>query len=161
MKKLLALLVAVCACNVANAQVGNNINLDLRDTPVKYALEMVFKQAGIKNYVIENNVTGFIGTINAEKQSLESALKLIIRTNSELLTYVVENNVYIVKVRKVTPTPPPALPDVTIETPNNSSFVKINLYHIDPFDLQDFFGQILFIYQGTRQRGGMNGGRRN
>ncbi len=155
MKKLLALLVVLCACNFSYAQ--NNITLDLRDTPVRSALEMVFKDAGIKNYVIDNDVSGIIGRIEVTGQSVESALKLIIRANSDLLTYVIENDVYIVKKRKITSTSLPAVPDIAIDPPKTNSFEVIHLNFIDPFDLQSIFGPILFIHQFGRYTGGMNG----
>jgi hypothetical protein len=154
-KKILTLLVALCACSVVNAQ---NISLELRDTPVRTALEMVFKQAGIKSYVIDNDVDGIIGTVNVTEQSVESALKLIMRTNSKLLTYVIENNVYIVKKRIINSTPPSSVPDVlTNNAPNNVSFERIPLIFIDPIDLISAFGNILYIEQFGRYKGGMNG----
>ena len=155
MKKILTLLVALCACSVANAQ---NISLELRDTPVRTALEMVFKQAGIKSYVIDNDVDGIIGTVNVTEQSVESALKLITRTNSKLLTYVIENDVYIVKKRIINSTPPSSVPDVlTNNVPNSVSFERIPLIFIDPIDLISAFGNILYIEQFRRYKGGMNG----
>jgi hypothetical protein len=154
-KKILTLLVALCACSVANAQ---NISLELRDTPVRTALEMVFKQAGIKSYVIDNDVDGIIGTVNVTEQSVESALKLITRTNSKLLTYVIENDVYIVKKRIINSTPPSSVPDVlTNNVPNSVSFERIPLIFIDPIDLISAFGNILYIEQFRRYKGGMNG----
>ncbi len=155
MKKILALLVALCACSVANAQ---NISLDLRDTPVRSALEMVFKNAGIKNFVIDNDVSGIVGRIDVKDQSVESALKLIIRANSDLLTYTIENGVYIVKKRKITQTPTPSIPDTLTTNPtNNISFERIPLTFIDPIDLIIPFGNILYIEQFGRLKGGMNG----
>ena len=155
MKKILTLLVAICACSMANAQ---NISLELRDTPVRTALEMVFKQAGIKSYVIDNDVDGIIGTVNVTEQSVESALKLIMRTNSKLLTYVIENNVYIVKKRIINSTPPSSVPDVlTNNVPNSVSFERIPLIFIDPIDLISALGNILYIQQFGRYTGGMNG----
>jgi hypothetical protein len=154
-KKILTLLVAICACSMANAQ---NISLELRDTPVRTALEMVFKQAGIKSYVIDNDVDGIIGTVNVTEQSVESALKLIMRTNSKLLTYVIENNVYIVKKRIINSTPPSSVPDVlTNNVPNSVSFERIPLIFIDPIDLISALGNILYIQQFGRYTGGMNG----
>ena len=140
---------------MANAQ---NISLELRDTPVRTALEMVFKQAGIKSYVIDNDVDGIIGTVNVTEQSVESALKLIMRTNSKLLTYVIENNVYIVKKRIINSTPPSSVPDVlTNNVPNSVSFERIPLIFIDPIDLISALGNILYIQQFGRYTGGMNG----
>ena len=99
MKKLLALFAVLVFCNVANAQ--SNISLDLKDAPVRTTLEMAFKQAGIKNYVIDNSVYGFI-TMTITDQPFENTLKLIMRANTLPLTYTKENDVYIVKLRIAT-----------------------------------------------------------
>ena len=61
---------------------------------------MIFKQAGIKSYVIENSVSGFI-SMNLTDQPFENALKLIMRANTIPLTYTKENDVYIVKSRRI------------------------------------------------------------
>ena len=152
MKKLLALLVAICVCNVANAQ---NISLDLKDAPIRSTLEMVFKQAGVKNYVIDNNVAGFV-TCTLTDQPFENSLKIVMRAATYPLTYIKENNVYIVKVRTITENKPNPIPDITNEIPKSSAFEKIHLNHIDPYDLMSVLGNILFVNQFQRFRGGMN-----
>ena len=58
MKKILTCLAVLLFCSCSYAQ--SNISVDLKDAPVRTTLEMIFKQAGIKNYVIENSVSGFI-----------------------------------------------------------------------------------------------------
>lgn len=155
MKKLLALLVALCACNVSFAQ---NITVDLKDAPVRTTLEMMFKQAGIKNYVIDNSVAGFV-TMKLEDQPFENSLKLVMRAATLPLTYTKENDVWIVKQRIITPTPQTGGPDPIPENIlSNKSFERIPLTFIDPFDLMSAFGNILFINQFQRfQGGGMNG----
>ena len=72
MKKLLALLVVLCACSFSYAQ---NISIDVKDEPVRTTLEKMFVKAGIKNYVIENSVAGFV-TMTLEDQPFENSLKL-------------------------------------------------------------------------------------
>lgn len=152
MKKLLALLVAICVCNVANAQ---NISLDLKDAPIRSTLEMVFKQAGVKNYVIDNNVAGFV-TCTLTDQPFENSLKLVMRAATYPLTYIKENDVYIVKLRTISETKPNVVPDILNENPKSNSFEKIHLNHIDPFDLMSVLGNILFVNQFQRFQGGMN-----
>ena len=74
------------------------------------------------------------------------------------LTYIKENNIYIVKPRTISLVPQTAGPDPIPETSsNNVSFEIIPLVYIDPADLLGAFGNILFINQGRRQMGGMNG----
>ena len=153
MKKLLALLVVLCACNFSYAQ---NISVDLKDAPVRTTLEMMFKQAGIKNYVIDNSVAGFV-TMTLEDQPFENSLKLVMRAATVPLTYTKENDVWIVKQRIVTEFKPTPSPDISLEKPNTVAFEVIHLNHIDPFDLMSVLGNILFVNQFQRFQGGMNG----
>ena len=155
MKKLVASFACLVACSPVFAQ---NISVDLKDAPVRTTLEMMFKQAGIKNYVIDNSVAGFV-TMKLEDQPFENSLKLVMRAATIPLTYVKENDVWIVKQRIITPTPQTGGPDPIPETIlNKTSFERIPLTYIDPFDLMSAFGNILFINQFQRfQGGGMNG----
>ena len=157
MKKFVALLVCLLACSPMFAQ-EKNVSLDLRDAPVRTCLEMAFKQADINNFVIDNNVAGFV-TMTITDQPFEVALKLIMRGATSPLTYIKENNVYIVKPRSITPVPQTAGPDPIPQTAtNNVSFERIPLTYIDPYDLMSAFGNILFINQFQRSRGGMQNG---
>jgi hypothetical protein len=155
MKKLVALLVCLVACSPVFAQ---NISVDLKDAPIRTTLEMMFKQAGIKNYVIDNSVAGFV-TMKLEDQPFESSLKLVMRAATIPLTYVKENDVWIVKQRIITPTPQTGGPDpIPEKILNKTSFERIPLTFIDPVDLMSAFGNILLINQFQRSRGGMQGG---
>ena len=107
--------------------------MELKDAPVRTSLEMIFKQAGIKSYVIDNSVYGFI-SMNLSDQPFENALKLVMRANTVPLTYTKENDVYIVKQRIVTPVPQTAGPDPIPEQRNVLSWERIPLTFIDPFD---------------------------
>jgi hypothetical protein len=134
--------------------------MELKDAPVRTSLEMIFKQAGIKSYVIENSVYGVI-SMNLSEQPFENALKLVMRANTIPLTYTKENDVYIVKARRIVieANPEPTnYSDLIMERTRNSiTWEKIHLNHIDPFDLQAVLGNILFINQFSRFTGGMNG----
>ncbi len=153
MKKFFTLLSILLICSCSFAQ--SNITMELKDAPVRTSLEMIFKQAGIKSYVIENSVYGVI-SMNLSEQPFENALKLVIRANTIPLTYTKENDVYIVKARVFTEYKQPA-PEITAEQPRGIMFEKIYLNYIDPFDLQAVLGNILFINQFSRYTGGMNG----
>jgi hypothetical protein len=157
MKKMLALLVVLCVCNFSYAQ---NISVDLKDAPVRTTLEMMFKQAGIKNYVIENSVSGFI-TIKLTDNEFENSLKLVMRNSYPALTYTKENDVYIVKSRRIVieaNPEPSSYANFIMETSRNSTtWEKISLTFIDPVDLMSAFGNILLINQFSRYTGGMNG----
>ena len=155
MKKFFTLLSILFICSCSFAQ--SNITMELKDAPVRTSLEMIFKQAGIKSYVIENSVYGVI-SMNLSDQPFENSLKLVMRANTVPLTYIRENDVYIVKARVFTEYKQPT-PEITLEQPRGIMFEKIYLNHIDPFDLQAVFGKILFINQFSRYTGG--GGGRN
>jgi len=155
MKKFFTLILVSLICSYSFAQ--SNITMELKDAPVRTSLEMIFKQAGIKSYVIDNSVYGAI-SMNLTEQPFENALKLVMRANTVPLTYTKENDVYIVKARVFTEYKQP-LPEITIEQPKGVMFEKIYLNHIDPFDLQSVFGNILFINQFTRFTGGFGGNR--
>ena len=135
--------------------------MELKDAPVRTSLEMIFKQAGIKSYVIENSVSGVI-SMNLSDQPFENALKLVMRANTIPLTYTKENDVYIVKARRIVieANPEPTnYSDLFMERSKNSiTWEVIRFNHIDPFDLQSIFGNILFVNQFRRYTGGMNGG---
>jgi hypothetical protein len=154
MKKLVALLVCLVACSPVFAQ---NISVDLKDAPVRTTIEMMFKQAGIKNYVIDNSVAGFV-TMTLEDQPFENSLKLVMRAATNPLSYTKENGVWIVKQRVSTPTPQTSSPDlIPNNLKNNTSWERIPLTFIDPVDLMSAFGNILLINQFSRYTGGMNG----
>lgn len=154
MKKFFTLLTILLICSCSYAQ--SNITMELKDAPVRTSLEMIFKQAGIKSYVIDNSVYGFV-SMNLTDQPFENALKLVMRANTVPLTYTKENDVYIVKQQIITPVPQTAGPDPIPEVKNNVSWERIPLTYIDPFDLQSVLGNILFINQFSRFTGGMNG----
>lgn len=158
MKKILLSLACLLLCSTAFAQ--NNISLELKDAPVRTTLEMIFKQANIKNYVIDNTVSGVV-TMNLTDQPFENALKLVMRASTIPLTYTKENEVYIVKQRIFTEPKQSPAPDRSVEKTINSSWERITLTYIDPADLQSVFGPILFINQFNRFRGGMMGGMGN
>jgi len=155
MKKFFTLLLVLLICSCSFAQ--SNITMELKDAPVRTSLEMIFKQAGIKSYVIENSVYGVI-SMNLSDQPFENSLKLVMRANTVPLTYTRENDVYIVKARVFTEYKQ-STPEISLEKPKGIMFEKIYFNHIDPFDLQAIFGNILFINQFSRYTGGFGGGR--
>lgn len=131
-----------------------SVSLSLQDAPVRRTIETIFKQAGIKNYVIDNEVAGVV-TLTLTDQPLESALKLVMRASSLPLTYTVENGVWIVKPRRITPpTPAPAEPLLaTAPAPSGPHYERINLTYLDPADLEKLLGGLVYIRQFTRQGG--------
>ena len=157
MKKLI---LSLCVLLIAASSFAQNISVDLKDSPVRTTLEMMFKQAGIKSYVIENSVYGVI-SMNLTDQPFENSLKLVMRANTVPLTYTKENDVYIVKSRRIVieANPEPTnYSDLIMERSRNSiTWEKIHLNYIDPFDLQAVLGNILFINQFGRFSGNGSG----
>ena len=154
MKKIFFIIAVFCLCSMSFAQ--SNITLELKDAHVRTTVEMMFKQAGIKNYVIENSVAGFV-TMKLEDQPFENSLKLVMRAATIPLTYLKENDVWIVKSRRITieANPDPNFNSDPLPVKSNS-FQVIRLNHIDPFDLMSVLGNILFVNQFQRFQGGMN-----
>jgi hypothetical protein len=116
------------------------ISLELRDAPLRQALEQLFDSAGLQ-YQIDNEVRGFT-TLKIREQPLESALKLLLRSGTQPLTYKIENGVYQVSVRRVSVTPPeppaPTQPEGTL-----AKWEFISLTYVDPMALTPFIGPVL------------------
>src|SRR4051794_20424892 len=70
------------------------VTLDLRDAPIRSALEEIFKSAKV-DYSIDPGVAGFV-TLKITEQPFENALRLILRSAQFPLTYTKESGVYIV-----------------------------------------------------------------
>jgi hypothetical protein len=137
------------------------ITLDLRDAPVRQALEQLFNNAKV-DFSIANEVQGFV-TLKITDQPFENALRLILRSSSIPLTFVRESGVYIVKPRVTEAAnsndnlPPPV--DSNVNTLPTATYDQIQLTYIDSMDLAGALG-ITFIQSFTRQNmmGGMGGG---
>ena len=159
MKKILLVLLFGLFFNMATTAYAQDTNLapitlELRDAPIRTSLEMLFNQAGVKNYVIDNNVAGF-ASMNIKELPFDVALKLIMRSAAEPLTYTKENGVYIVKVRIISPAPTNPVPDINVAPPtSNVIWERIPLTFIDPVDLMSVLGPILNISQFSRYTGG-------
>ena len=150
----------------ANVKTLPPITLDLRDAPVRQALEQLFNNAKV-DFSIANEVQGFV-TLKITDQPFENALRLILRSSSIPLTFVNEGGVYIVKPRITDPnlTNPNGIPPPTIDPgPGVASAAPpevIPLNYIDALDLQAIFPSIrqirTFVRQGQGTQGGQQGG---
>jgi hypothetical protein len=140
------------------------ITLDLRDAPIRQALEQLFAAAKV-DFQIDNSVAGFV-TLKITDQPFENALRLILRASPVPLTYARESGVFIVRPRPLSMTdptlaaaPPPPI-DPSQQKPNYQPLEQIQLTYIDPLDLAGILG-VQFIQTGVRQQamgGGMMGG---
>ena len=135
------------------------ITLDLRDAPVRQALEQLFNNAKV-DFSIANEVQGFV-TLKITDQPFENALRLILRSSSIPLTFVRETGVYIVKPRVTETTNPggelPPTIDSNTNTAPTATYDQIQLTYIDPADIAATLG-ITFIRSFTRQGQGQQGG---
>jgi type II secretory pathway component GspD/PulD (secretin) len=134
-----------------------NITLELRDAPLRAALEQLFDAAGLQ-YQIDNDVRGFT-TLKIREQPLESALKLLLRSGTQPLTYKIENGVYQVSVRRLSvASPEPPAPTLPEEAGTKWEF--ISLTYLDPMALTPFVGPILEVdhFRRWRQGQGQNQG---
>jgi hypothetical protein len=128
-----------------------SITLELKDAPVRSSIEATFQQAGIKNYIIDNNISGFV-TLKITDQPFENALKLMMRASSVPLTYTKENDVWIVKPRMVSVSAPEpsTLADPAPVGRAAISYERISLTYLDPMDLSALLGGIQNISSFTR-----------
>lgn len=171
MKKILTFFILLL-CLPAYSQTGffnsaKNVSIEYVDAPIRTALEQLMKQGEIKNYLISNDVEGFIN-LKLTDQPFETALKVVMRANAVPLLYKIENNILIVEKRKQVDFNNLRQPDIKLPEPQNQNnmYEVISLKYIDPLDLQFAFGNILYIRQFSRMinntgmgmRNGMNGG---
>jgi len=119
-----ALTAAVSVIPVAGAYAqaaapADTVSLDLRDAPVRQALEQLFRNAG-KNYSIDSNIQGYV-TLKVTDQPFDTALRLLMRSSNPPLTYDPTNGIYQVRQRAVPSpygdgmAPPSAPPSMTPE----------------------------------------------
>ena len=135
------------------------VTLDLRDAPIRAALEQIFNSAKL-DYSIAPTVQGYVN-LKITDQPFDNALKLILRSSTTPLTYSVTNGVCIVQPRTVSDTsrdvaPPPSTAETT-RTTNN--YEQIELTYVDPADLSRLLS-IQIIPVGARRgqsRGGQGG----
>ena len=116
-----ALITAIGVVALAQQTAQPNVNLDLKDTDVKSAIEALFRGTG-KNYSIDSNVSGTISALSIKDVPFETALKSL--TKSAGLVYRQDGGVYLVSVRPdtsalVAASPAPDIPyiDATTDEP--------------------------------------------
>ena len=83
----------------APAPVEQTVSLDLRNTPIREALEKLFRQTK-SDFSMDNAVQGYV-TLKITDQPLETALRMLLRSAPMPLTYSKDAGVYIVKPRRI------------------------------------------------------------
>ena len=144
------------------------INLDLKDTPVRAAIDALFKGTGL-NFAIAATVTSStIPNLSLKDVSFDQALRTL--TKQAGLTYRVENGVYMIDVKKeappVQPFPPGGGgPEVSQgPEPADRKVEKVTLNFADATDIAAMFGGMSIqsrtsaLAFGGGSSGGMGGG---
>ena len=93
-----AALVAV-SFGMATAQTAGSdklITLSLQDTPVRAAIDMIFREAGL-NYAFEGGISGVVN-VNLTDVPFDQALQVVLRSAG--LTMRRENNTYMIGPKK-------------------------------------------------------------
>jgi type II secretory pathway component HofQ len=134
----------------------NMISLELRDTPVRTAIDSLFKGTG-KNYAIEPGVTGTIPNLSLKDVTFDQALKTL--TKSAGLTYKKEGNVFLIGVKQqveVQPPVPTAVDTSAVEQPAemDRKVEKIALNYADAMDISGIFGGSNFQSRSSSLAGG-------
>ena len=123
---------------------GKLISIDFARTPLRSALESLFKSAGIRRYKIANDISGTVSLkTTGAGIDLEQALQWVIRESMEPVTYLKENGVWIVQLLpQATGTPSPP-----IETPARPvpSWVEIPLHFRTPQEFSELLGGIITL----------------
>ncbi|MBC8135228.1 MAG: hypothetical protein H8F28_04970, partial [Fibrella sp.] len=132
----------------ARPQTLPNVTLDFKDTPIRAALEQIFRGAKV-DFSIDPAVQGYVN-LKVTDVPFENALKLILRSSPTPLTYSKEDGVYLVKPRSVTVSEPrpPVIALATEARPSNG-YESIELTYADPVDLAGLL-KITMIPIGTR-----------
>lgn len=91
--------VATCATPILAAEAAQpsaKVNLELKDTDVRSAIEALFRGTG-QNYAIDANVTGMISALSIKDVSFDAALRSL--TKSSGLVFRQDGGVYIISMR--------------------------------------------------------------
>ena len=94
------------------------VTLNLRDTPLRNAIDLIFQGSGLQ-YAVAPNVPNVPVTVNVRDLSLQSALRLVLRLGAVSvpgLTHGRDGDVYVIRIRRQ-PTRGPQPLDAEGETP--------------------------------------------
>lgn len=170
---LVAAVLVIAECRCAAQQVTLNsatslISLELRDTPVRSAIDSLFKGTGI-NYAIEPGVTGTIPNLSLKDVTFDQALKTLVKAAG--LTYRKDGQIYLISAKKAidqTQVQPVAeAVDTAIETPEETErkVEKITMNFADAIDIANIFGVsgytsrgAAFAFSGGYGNSGFGGG---
>ena len=149
MKKLsfavLAAVLVVLPAGLPAADEANikqqRITLELKDVPIRSALETLFKGTGL-NYVIDQNVTGMVSSLTLRDETFDRALRVLLKSATPPLTFRKDGEVYLIRTKEEPPpemTPSTPLENTYVEAPVTSEDIileKIPLNFADAFDIK-------------------------
>lgn len=164
------MLIVLLAGTVALAQEDKKdqpITLELKDTPIRSALDSLFMGRGL-NYVVDQSVMGNVSSVSLRDVSFEQALKVLLKSVDPPLVYRKDGDVYLITVKKDQPveaTNPLGTPqDFNItDEPIKDEDVKIEkiaLNFVDAYDLKTMIegGDMSRDNQNIGGMGGSMGG---
>jgi len=143
------------------------VTLNLRDVPLRAAIQMLFEGSGL-DYAIDPAVPNVPITMTIRDVPLQSALRSLVRVASSLvpgLTFVHDGNLYVIRVREQQVSPPASFDleppsEPTTEAPN-MVWEKIPLQHQSVLALLPVFNGVLLptedILMGGMGLGGVGG----
>ena len=141
---------------VAQGVAVPTVTVDLRDVPIRTALEDLFRSVRV-DYSIDPAVAGSVH-LQATDVPFETALKLILRASVMPLMYSKDGGVYVVKPRPVAANGAPVpVAAAQADVPKSAGYETIDLAYIDILDLAQLFN-IKMLPQFTRQGLGTPGG---
>ncbi|MEN6372045.1 MAG: hypothetical protein ABFD64_08535 [Armatimonadota bacterium] len=134
------------------------ITIELKDTPIRSALDTLFRGRGL-SYSIGANVGGNVGSLSLRDVTFDVALKMLLKAVEPPLVYRKDGDVYVITVKSDQPdtstfTPPTAdinPPDTT--EAEDVKMEKISLSFVDAYDLK----AIIEGQNTSRSSNGSNG----
>ena len=78
--RFLALALLICGAAAASAAEKKTVNLDVKDAEARPVLKSLQKQCGIKNLIIDPDVTGGSATFYFREVPCETAFRIVLRT---------------------------------------------------------------------------------
>jgi hypothetical protein len=142
------------------------VNINLRDIPLRSALELLFQGTGL-NYAVDPNVGNPLLTINLKDQPFRLALRTLVHLAASQvpgLTYTDENGLYLIKIRQAPPPEaeqPATNPDDS-QTAEEPVWEKIPINYTSAQLLTLIFGGMNIpdesMLAGSMMGGGMGGG---
>lgn len=142
------------------------ITLELKDTPISFALETLFRGTGL-NYVLDQNVVGVVKSVSLKDVPFDQALRALLKSVDPPLTYRKDGDVFIITVKQ---DPKPVMdgsaipPDTGItedqQAAEDTVIEKIPLNFLDAYELKAMIegGSSTGTGTGSYGGGGMGGG---